>query len=284
MALSIADAARLVLVQEQRPVLSSHDLNNFLLQLYRGAYAGRVELRTRKKDPSENDLYRSIQRLKDARVIRDDPDFGPGVYQVFDVLEQSAEAVCCAVDPLCYVSHLAAMQIHGLTDRSPTELTFTRPDDSLWRAEMRSRGEHLRPRPRRNFPDRVRGRAVLVHDARHPGIYENAGPIIRVATVGQVFLDMVTRPAWCGGMAHVVEVWEREALAHLDEIIASVEQSSIKLPKVRAGYLLNEMLGVADQRVLAWRVFAQRGSSQKLDPEQPYAPTFSEAWMLSLNV
>ena len=284
MALTIADAAKQILVEDHYPILSSYDLNNFLLRLYRGAYKDRVEVRTRKAEPSENDLYRSFQRLKEARVVREDPDFGPGMYQVFDVLEQSAEAVCCTVDPLCYVSHLAAMQMQGLTDRSPVELTFTRPADPLWRAEMQLRGEPNRPRLRHGFPSRVRGRAVLVHDARHPGICEDAGPIIRVATVGQAFLDMVTRPAWCGGMAHVVEVWEREAQIHLEEIIVAVEASSVKLPKVRAGYLLNEMLGVVDERVLAWRAFAQRGSSQKLDPEQPYAPIFSEAWMLSLNV
>ncbi len=283
MALTIADAARQILVEEKRPVLSSHDLNNFLLRLYQGAYSNKIEVRTRKKEPSENDIYRSFQRLKDSRVVRDDPDFGSGVYQVFDVLEQSAEAVCCSVDPLCYVSHLAAMQMQGLTDRNPVELTFTRPADVLWRAEIQARSKLAYPRSRRSFPERVRGRAVLIHDSRHPGVYEAAGPIVRVSTIGQTFLDMVTRPVWCGGMAHVIEVWEREAQLHVEEIISSVENSSIKLPKVRAGYILDEILNISDERVLAWRALAQRGSSQKLDPEQPYAPTFSELWMLSLN-
>lgn len=284
MAETIAEATRQLLVEDQWPVISNYELTAFLLRLYNGDYTDRVEVRTRKTEPSENDLYRSLQRLKEARVVREDPDFGSSVYQVFDVLEQSAEAVCCVVDPLCYVSHLAAMQMQGLTERSPRELVFSRPTDSLWREMMQARGEHsARPRPRRNFPEKVRGRLILLHDSRHPGTWEAAGTKTRVATIGQTFLDTVTRPAWCGGMSHVLEVWEREAPIHLEEIIATVGASLTKLPKVRAGYILEEALGITDERVIAWRAFAQRGSSQKLDPEQPYAPRFSENWMLSLN-
>ena len=70
---------------------------------------------------------------------------------------------------------------------------------------------------------------------------------------------------------------------HLDQIIESVDEYAAKLPKVRAGYILNEVMGLTDERVLAWRSFAQRGSSQKLDPEKPFSSTYSDKWMLSLN-
>lgn len=285
---TLAEAARQLLVEDGRPVISSRDLRELLQRLYAGEYADRVETRVRKSNPSDEDIYRAYQRLKDARVVREDPDFGASLHQVFDVLDQSAELVCCVVDPLCYLSHLSAMQVWGLTERSPTHLTLTRPADPLWREMLATYHVPLgepptRPRPKRAFPDMVRGRPVLVHDTRHPGAWEASGRFIRIASVGQTFLDTVSRPAWCGGMAHVLEIWEREAEAHLEAIILAVDAAPAKLPKVRAGYILDEMLGVSDPRVLVWRTFAQRGSSQKLDPEKPYAPTYSEAWMLSLN-
>ena len=288
MAKTIAEAARQLLVDDDRPVISINDLYGLLRRLYSGEYSDRVEARTRKTEPSDEDLYRALQRLETARVVRRDPDFGAGLYQVFDVLEQSAEAVCCTVDPLCYVSHLAAMHMHGLTERSSTHLVLTRPADPLWRGILEAQHASLgqppvRPRPKRSLPEKVRGRPILMHDTRHPGKWDPMGRRIRVATVGQAFLDMVTRPAWCGGMAHVLQVWEREAGTHFEEIVDTVGASVPKLPKVRAGYILDEMLGMEDGRVRAWRALAQRGSSQRLDPEQPYAPTFSEAWMLSLN-
>ena len=52
---------------------------------------------------------------------------------------------------------------------------------------------------------------------------------------------------------------------------------------MRAGYVLSELMDVEDERVDAWRAFAQRGGSQKLDPEAPYVPRWSDDWMLSLN-
>lgn len=288
MALTIADAAKSILIEDGRPIISSRDLSGLIKRLYAGEYKSRLEARTRKSDPSEDDIYRAIQRLQAGRVIRKDPDFGAGNYQVYDVLEQTAEAVCCEIDPLFYVSHLAAMQIHGLTDRSPAELVLTRPAAPLWRELLRTRPEPLgefptSPRLKKSFPERVRGRKIIVHEIRHPGAWEQSGPRIRVATIGQVFADTLIRPAWCGGMVHVLDIWKRDAVEHYEEIISVMQDYPTKLPKVRAGYILDEVLGIADERVLAWKAFAQRGSSQKLDPEQPYAPTFSESWMLSIN-
>lgn len=288
MTLPVAEAARHILVENQIAIISSRDLTGLLQRLYAGEFP-ELNVRTRKSNPSDNDIAQAIKRLKDARVVRDDPDFGSGFYQVFDVLEQSAETVCCEADPLCYVSHLAAMQLHGISERSPSELVFTRPSNQIWRdlilkVESNFGAPPIRAKPKKDFPKSVRGRSVLIHDSNHPGTSENISQKIRVSTLGQTFLDTVVRPAWCGGMTYVLEIWRREAEANLDEIVKYISQYPAKLPKVRAGFIIDELLGISDNRVLAWRSFAQRGSSQKLDPEQPYAPEFSENWMISINV
>jgi predicted transcriptional regulator of viral defense system len=73
-------------------------------------------------------------------------------------------------------------------------------------------------------------------------------------------------------------------LRHLDAIIAAIDLSPEKIVRVRADYLLEEVLGVADPRVARWVADAQRGSSRKLDPAAAYAGRFSKRWMLSINL
>jgi hypothetical protein len=283
--ISLAYAVQELLSEQQQPILAEKALYDLLAALYAGKYSARFALKVRKPEPSEADLNATIQRLRSARVIRPDPDFPGTHFQVFDVLEQSAESVCCLVDSTIYISHLSAMQIHGVTDRTPTQLSLTRPTASALGPE----GELVVPpslarRQRRSFPDNIRGRPILFHETRHPGYSGQMGAFSRVATIGQTFLDTVSHPAWCGGMLHVLSVWERETSFHLDEIIEAVDRYPIKLVKVRAGYILDEMLGISDERIFSWLRFAQRGSSQKLDPEKEYASTYSEKWMISLNV
>ena len=130
---SIADIVKELLIDRQAPIISALDLQAMLLGIYAGIHPGSHQSRTRKQNPSESDISRAIQRLENARVVRRDPDFKGTHYQVFDVLEQSAEVVCCLVDPFIWVSHLSAMQLQGLTDRNPAALVLTRPDSQTWR-------------------------------------------------------------------------------------------------------------------------------------------------------
>ena len=101
--------------------------------------------------------------------------------------------------------------------------------------------------------------------------------------MAQTFLDTLLRPDLCGGMGHVLDVWAEHALAHLEDVVRVVDVAPTAIAKVRAGYILEERLGLSHPTVTGWRKFAQRGGSRVLDPDQPFAPTFSETWMLSLG-
>ncbi len=82
----------------------------------------------------------------------------------------------------------------------------------------------------------------------------------------------------------MIDIWREHATRHVDEIITSVNTSAEKILRVRAGYLLEEVLGINDHRISAWAADAQRGSSRKLDSATAYENRFSEKWMLSINV
>ena len=244
-----------------------------------------------------------------SRALEVDSDYGRSVYRVVSVGDSPAEEVCALANPFGHISHLSAMQRWGLTERRPEALHLTMPPPSaagpLIEAQMAAdygtpnfrtaHGSHwigesppLVPPVQLHFirhPTHVRGREISVYQTKHLARWL---PIqdshARLATVGQTFVDTVERPQYCGGMAHVVDVWQRHAGGVHEGMISPAEEVGTPIAKVRAGYLLDEVGLGDDARVQGWVQFAQRGSSRVLDPAKAFAAEHSEKWMLSINV
>lgn len=117
---------------------------------------------------------------------------------------------------------------------------------------------------------------------RTPTVKTIRGSVVRIAAIGETFAQMLDRPELCGGMEHIIEVWDTHAEIYLEGIILAANQAKESIIKVRAGYLLEERLGLRDDRISAWPAYAQRGGSRKLDASAPYVSSFSEKWMISL--
>lgn len=236
----------------------------------------------------------ALKRLTGKRVLTLDSDFRSNVWRVTQATRAgSAEEVVCIADPFAYVSHLSAMQKYGLTDRSPNALHMTTPKRSIWNT---LRDKKLREdfpevdnseRPvlnRPGFNDTIRRRPVVVHVSSHPWApVPMSGEETRITSIGQTFADMLSEPSLCGGIRHVLDVWEREAEPWAPDIIGAVDQLDSKIAKVRAGYILSEVMDIDHPTIHNWEQFAQRGGSRKLDPDAEYAPVFSEKWMISIN-
>lgn len=278
------------LEHEEKPVLTAWDL---LAQIRRAHHdAGRAV-------PPPSDLRRIVYVLRKAGIIELDHDYSQH-YRVAAVPDRPADDIVCLLDRFCHISHLSAMQRWSLTDRQPHSLIISRPDDKAVRemaAAIMDKDDAEIPwahRPHRGaigpfrlnniaHPSHVRQRPVKLRKSRHVGgtVGDRSG-FARVSTVGQTFLDMLRQPALCGGMAHVLDVWDEHAGDHLHAIIAAVDSAG-PIIKCRAGHIIEERLGIRDPRLDAWRLFAQRGGSRVLDPGRPYAPAWSENWMISLN-
>ncbi|MBP2233420.1 hypothetical protein J2847_006758 [Azospirillum agricola] len=294
--ITISEAVARHLSAQTLPLITDYQLFLILRALYRAKEQDGEAIRIKRSTPTIDSLTQTVKRLVASRHLAPDPDFGKGVYTVTGSPAKPAEEVCCLVDPFCHIAYLSAMQRHGITNRHPDALHLASPALKLWGAMRDDRmrqdygslapGGTAMPLQRLAFPDTIRRRPVRRHTSRHPGAWRQVrGSWARVATIGQTFLDTLEAPDRCGGMAHVIEVWEEHASTFLEEIVAAVDTTPVKLAKVRAGYLLQERLGLGlgDRRIDGWKSFAQRGGSQKLDPEADYAPVFSETWMLSLN-
>jgi predicted transcriptional regulator of viral defense system len=228
------------------------------------------------------------------RLIRD-KDFQSLLYTVCD---GGSAQVMLDADPFCYLSHASALAVHRLAPE-PSELQVSTPERGLWSAQARvemtaALGFELEDADEDDLPFPltrpqphawIRDVTVHRHETRTPLPRDQLGPNpIRVTPIGMSFRDTLAAPAWCGGMPTIVALWRINAAGHRDAIIEAISASDEKIVRVRAGYLLEEMLGIEDPRIEAWVADAQRGSSRKLDPSAPYAPRFSARWMLSINV
>ena len=247
----------------------------------------------RRQRPTIKEHYRYLMHMNDVDKIRYDEDYGERLIRFLVVPGQITEEVVCSADPLCYVSHLSAMHRWGLTDRSSNALICTRPIRKNAVVQLsRIMSNHPDPLPPKNarlyyigHPKTVRGRAIRMFESANSGASINQrGTGIRIATIGQTFLDMLQQPQLCGGIPHVLDIFDEHAKIWINEIVASVDSSNSSIVKSRAGYILEERLGLHHEKIEAWKGSVQRGGSRKLDSSKAYAPDYSETWCISLNV
>lgn len=268
-----------------------------LFTIFRELYKNPEGLYLRGKTPTVSNYRITRNLLIRAKIITRDKDYN-STYQILNKQDMSAEDVVCSVDPFCYVSHLSAMQLYGLTDRRPEALHLTIPDQKHLRHLIKEKinldyGEELDTLPEEcihklnivHHPHIVRKRKLNILASAHYGQnLQKRGSQTRIATIGQTFLNMLEEPERCGGMSHVLDVWQEHAQTYLNDIINTVDQASKSIQKVRAGYILNELLSIEEPKILKWLEFAQRGGSRVLDHSKPFKPDYSEKWMLSINV
>ena len=77
------------------------------------------------------------------------------------------------------------------------------------------------------------------------------GSFARLTSIGRTFLDTVREPSLCGGINHVLDIWQDHAKLSIDDIIETVDRVPSKIVQPRAGYILDEVLGINDSRFLS---------------------------------
>lgn len=238
-----------------------------------------------------------LNALTGVRLLTPVPHSKPTAYLLFGNNKASPAEIMCSLDPFAYLSHLSAMEYHGLTDRFPKTVYMTTPPAADWRKQAQSRmekdlGDTLDDYRSSGLPRLIRPSLTLLghtpiefHERSQLGAFRNvAESPLRVATLGRVFLDMLREPKLCGGIQHVLDIYRKDARRYLKLIVDEIDRHGQPIDKVRAGFVITEVCRLTSPIVDGWEKFAQRGGSRKLDAENEYAPVYSERWQLSINV
>lgn len=296
--ITISAALGRVLGERGRPTVSVYEL-----ALAAWYLSKRTELQSMPLRSGETQLdggaFRHVQQLMLRNgVLRPIPGIsGAPVYLLLGASVNDAKVLACAADPFCYISHLSAMEFHGLTDRMPEQLYVSAPAQGPWKQfateQMRKDlGDEYPdyvaaglPPLQRSKPEKLLGKPVHLSTSLHLGAYRSfKDQHIRVATRGRTFLDMLRDAQLCGGISHVLQAFKEHAQQSLRLILDELDQHGKPIDKVRAGWILESICNLSDPRIDAWTAFAQRGGSRKLDTSAEYGPEFSERWALSINV
>ncbi len=222
----------------------------------------------------------------------------PGLGRIYQVTVPYArtgvvqeDEILMEVNPYAAVSHLSALVYHGLTDDLPQELIATAPasyaGDLLPPGTTTLDWEGLSPihgrRPNKILSWPVRW--IRVTPDRYFGFreYQPQGYPVRVTTPERTLVDGLQDPSLCGGFQNVLQAWVR---AHdtldLSALVEIVDRFDVGVLRQRVGFILDQ-LDLSHPAVEAWRTLAKRGGSSKLLGSEPYAPTYSERWSLSIN-
>jgi hypothetical protein len=285
-----------VLGERRTPVVSNYWL---AVQLYKLVFNERTdgrELQLPASGPDGRMLAEARNALLSRNILYQDSALPSTLFRVKGETMGVPELMC-SIDPFGHVAYLSAMSYHGLTNRLPKVLYFVSPNPALWKELAREKmlkdlGSHYDgyiqsglPKLRHAHLEKLDGVVIEEIRTKDRGGWRSANEgMLRVTGIGKTFVDMLQRQDICGGIRHVLDVFEEHAPLHLSSIIAAFDTHGTAIDKVRAGYILEEHCGVRSAEVEAWTKFATRGGSRKLDPQAEYSSHFSAKWSLSLNV
>lgn len=291
--ISLKEALAKKISKIAQPVITEYELGVMVYNLYlSGKYEGRP-LSISKNKAERRELTTVINNQLSSGVL-DAFKEHHSVYKLFGKKTFNEEEVICSINPFAYISHLSAMEYHGLTDTIPRVLIYSTPDAKTWRTLARKKIEKDYNKNNKDILaplshiklNKLGKKKLINYSSVHFGSYISIkNRLLRISSVGRTFLDMIRKPDLCGGIYNVLQAYEEYSEIYLGLILDEVDSNGNQIEKVRAGYILEERCGIQNNpRIEKWKEYAQRGGSRKLDPNNDYSSDYSESWCLSINI
>ena len=283
-------------------IITSYQLGRIIFALYQAkSYQGKPIAYLREESAPNRARYRKIlQNLESSGLLSNSSTAKhPEIFSVLAQNTVSADEIACSIDPFCYVSHLSAMEYLGLTDRLSKVLFLSGAEPARWKQlatekMLKDLGEAYKryletelPHLKRFSLKKIGKKTISLYTTKHydAGAYTRVqGQALKVSSIGRTFLDMIRQPSLCGGIYHALEAYSDNAARYLRLIVDEVQRHGTIIDKVRVGYILDERIGLKHPTIETWLENVQRGGSRKLVAENPYTPTYSEKWGLSINI
>lgn len=280
------------------PIITLYQVSVLLCELYSTKMSQGTQVNIRRLNfPDRAYLFKQIRSLDQLGILQPNKNFPhKGVYGIFGVHTISPEEIICMVDPFAYISHLSAMEYHGLTDRFSNDIFYSTPPPKDWNVFAQKKME----KDCKNFLDeylnsglphlvkitfpKLNKRPLRKYSSVHQGAFKSIrNRHLRVSTMGRTFLDMLREPRFCGGINHVIDIFKKYGPQYKDLIVSEFDRHGNLIEKTRAGFILEEYCKIKNPKIETWALKVQRGGSRKLDPYSEYSPNYSERWCLSLN-
>ena len=297
--ISLSKAITLSLGELHQPVVSKYQLGVLVCKLYSTAnHHGHSIAGLKLKQLDLPAFNYQLNKLLDLGIVSPTPKLRSSVFNILGKDSNSPGEIACSIDPFAYISHLSAMEYHGITDRLPKTLFISTPDQKKWKefaqermkkdltSDLANYLDNKLPKLTRINSDKIGGKNTHRYSSLHYGAYKTVRDSpLRISTIGRTFLDMVRAPDLCGGIYHVMEVYQEYVSSYLNLIVDEVDRHGKAIDKIRIGYILEDKCNISNNATIeSWINYVQRGGSRKLDSTQEYSPTYSERWCLSLNI
>ena len=105
------------------PVVLRYDIARIAWHLYKSRVYEGKPLAIKLDELDTRAFFRIEMKMKSNGILRSLPGVSEqAAYGLIGGNLNDHNAVICSIDPFCYLSHLSAMEFHGLTDRLPEQI------------------------------------------------------------------------------------------------------------------------------------------------------------------
>lgn len=266
---------------------------------------------------SNKNFYRLCDYLIDEKILIGFNHNTRGyTYFIKKGSKPTSEMAVSAIYPLGFLSHLTAMNLYGIGNTQTSGIYFTCPARKDWKhlclKNIKQRFKNLTisdsisneyieingltlstqsildPYPHQNILEEAGSTKALIIINRKVLVESEWWNHCHIQNIVDLYLDMLRAPHYCGGISHVLNIYQNSLLKDKDllqELLNTLTKTGSIIDRARFGYLFDKILGITAPELNDWKSEQKekRGSSRKLFSNFDFDEFFDDEWNLSIN-